>query len=39
MFFYGKSDIGKKRITNQDAFEIRELAPGVCLMTVCDGLG
>lgn len=39
MFFYGKSDIGKKRSTNQDAFDIRELCGGVMLLTVCDGMG
>ena len=39
MFFYGKSDIGKKRTTNQDAFDIRELREGVLLLTVCDGMG
>lgn len=39
MFFYGKSDIGKKRISNQDAFDIREIKDGVWLCTVCDGMG
>ena len=39
MFFYGKSDIGKKRISNLDAFDIREIKDGVWLCTVCDGMG
>ena len=39
MFFSGKSDIGKRRATNQDSFSIVTLPGGFCLLTVCDGMG
>lgn len=39
MFFSGKSDIGKRRTSNQDSFSIVTLPGGCCLLTVCDGMG
>ena len=39
MFFFGKSDIGKRRSTNQDSFNITSLPDGSFLCTVCDGMG
>lgn len=37
---YGKSDIGKSRTDNQDAFVIRKMPVGDCsLFVVCDGVG
>ena len=39
MFFSGKSDIGKRRATNQDSFSIVTLPGEFCLLTVCDGMG
>ena len=39
MFFFGKSDIGKRRSTNQDCFNITSLSDGSFLCTVCDGMG
>lgn len=38
MFFCGISDIGRKRVSNQDSFNITEL-DGALLCTVCDGMG
>lgn len=35
----GKTDIGKKRETNQDAFVIKELSETCLLALVCDGMG
>ena len=37
MFFYGTTDIGKKRVVNQDNFKIKEYSPEVTLAVVCDG--
>ena len=37
--YFGKSDIGKKRSNNQDAFNITELPCGALLAVVCDGMG
>lgn len=39
MKFYGKTDVGKVRVENQDCFGIYELLPGVTLLVVCDGMG
>ena len=39
MIFYGKTDIGKKRDTNQDCIGARELECGMTLLVVCDGMG
>lgn len=36
---YGKTDIGKKRSTNQDEFVICDLEAGAVLAVVCDGMG
>ena len=38
MFYFGISDIGKKRSQNQDSFSITPLE-GALLCTVCDGMG
>ena len=38
MLFCGKSDIGKKRSSNQDSFDITQLGDAL-LCTVCDGMG
>ena len=39
MFFYGKSDIGRIRKTNQDSFLTKRLANEAVLGVVCDGMG
>ena len=39
MNYFGKTDIGKRRETNQDFFLIRELDENNVLMVVCDGMG
>ena len=39
MFFYGTTDIGKKRVVNQDNFKIKEYSEDVTLAVVCDGMG
>lgn len=39
MFFSGKSDVGKRRVNNQDCFSILQLDAGAYLCTVCDGMG
>jgi len=39
MFFFGKSDIGKKRSSNQDFFNTLRLAANIVLCIVCDGMG
>ena len=39
MFFYGKSDIGKRRPSNQDSFFTRRIADNAVLCVVCDGMG
>ncbi len=39
MFFFGKSDIGRKRSSNQDCFYTMRLAESVVLCVVCDGMG
>ncbi len=36
---YGKTDIGKRRSTNQDCFSITQLPDGGILAVVCDGMG
>ncbi|MBO5109918.1 MAG: Stp1/IreP family PP2C-type Ser/Thr phosphatase [Clostridia bacterium] len=36
---YGLSHIGMKRAVNQDAFVIKDYAPGALLAVVCDGMG
>ncbi len=39
MIFSGKSDVGKRRTTNQDSYSILSLPGGYTLLTVCDGMG
>jgi protein phosphatase len=39
MKVFGKSDIGKVRKANEDAFGIREIAANAILIVVCDGMG
>ena len=39
MIFFGKSDIGQKRKTNQDNFYVKQLTPRIVLAVVCDGMG
>ena len=39
MFFYGKTDVGKRRTANQDNFMIRRYAQDVLYAVVCDGMG
>lgn len=34
-----KTDIGQKRLTNQDAYATGELGPSLCWAAVCDGMG
>ena len=39
MQIFSKTDIGKVRATNQDAFAFEELPDGKLLIIVCDGMG
>ena len=39
MYYFGKSDIGKKRQTNQDTFHIMRFCDNVTLFVLCDGMG
>ncbi len=39
MILSGKSDIGLKRSTNQDCFNVTKLPDGCLVATVCDGMG
>ncbi len=39
MICYGKTDIGKRRSTNQDAFAFCDLSENTVLSIVCDGMG
>lgn len=39
MFFYGTTDIGKKRVVNQDNFKIKKYSEDIVLAVVCDGMG
>ena len=39
MFFYGKSDIGRKRATNQDNFLNMRICDNIMLFVLCDGMG
>ena len=37
--YFGKTDIGLKRSTNQDYFALKPFENGLVLMIVCDGMG
>ena len=39
MFISGKTDVGKRRVNNQDCFNITQLDGETFLCTVCDGMG
>ena len=39
MYYYGKSDVGKKRANNQDSYTVRQYKCGAVLGVVCDGMG
>ena len=39
MIFYGQTDTGKKREANQDCLGAKELACGMTILAVCDGMG
>ena len=39
MFFYGKTDKGRMRPTNQDNFLTMRLADNLLLLVLCDGMG
>ena len=39
MEYCGKTDIGKKRNTNQDCFRVHEFTEELLLVVVCDGMG
>lgn len=39
MNYYGKTDIGKKRDSNQDCLGAIELPSGMTVLAVCDGMG
>ena len=39
MFFYGKTDIGRKRATNQDNFLTMRICDNILLLVLCDGMG
>ena len=39
MYFYGKTDVGRRRSANQDNFIIHKYAQDVLYALVCDGMG
>ena len=39
MYYYGKSDVGKKRANNQDSYTVKQYKCGAVLGVVCDGMG
>lgn len=39
MIAYGKTDVGKVRVSNQDSFCIKTMTDGNILAVVCDGMG
>lgn len=39
MLFFGKSDVGKTRSTNEDNYITLELAKNLILCVICDGIG
>ena len=39
MYYFGKSDIGKKRQTNQDTYHTARFCDNVTLFILCDGMG
>ncbi len=39
MYFHGKTDIGKKRETNQDNFLTMRVCDNVTMFVLCDGMG
>ncbi len=39
MNFFGKSDVGKVRVMNQDSYIIRPICNNATLCVVCDGMG
>lgn len=39
MYFYGKTDIGKMRSTNQDNFLTMRVSDNVLMFVLCDGMG
>lgn len=39
MVIYGTTDKGRKRASNQDSFLAEQLAEGLALLVVCDGMG
>lgn len=39
MYFYGKTDIGKMRATNQDNFFTMRISDNVLMFVLCDGMG
>lgn len=39
MILYGKTDIGQRRMVNQDSFVIKKIAGDVLYTLVCDGMG
>ena len=39
MKIYSKTDVGRKREVNQDAFYVGEFDNGAAFVIVCDGMG
>ena len=39
MFFYGLSDVGRRRQNNQDSFGYLKIADNAEVFVVCDGMG
>ncbi|MFA6947668.1 MAG: PP2C family serine/threonine-protein phosphatase [Eubacteriales bacterium] len=39
MIFFGKTDIGRKRASNQDSFSVGKIQSGELVAILCDGMG
>ena len=39
MQFHGKSDVGRRRMNNQDSFAVKQYKCGAVIGVVCDGMG
>ncbi|MBQ6263498.1 MAG: hypothetical protein IJK58_08305, partial [Clostridia bacterium] len=39
MYYHGLSDVGKRRVNNQDSYIVKKYKCGAVLGVVCDGMG